>query len=219
MALIKCTECGKKISDTIKKCPNCGYTNKKRLSKKMIIILVIMSLILLIGSFLVIKISRDNHIKQQEKLIQEYDDLIVETGAKIYLNGFLPQYYSSKIANVWYECIKATYCNDFNSKISEFMRLSKKGLATIEEKKSEIEKNMQKLKNVPTSDYKDVYEKIAEFYNYYSKLVECATNPSGNYTNYISNYNNYISEFNSTYNQLIILKPEIKDYKETTSNQ
>ena len=31
MALIKCSECGKEISDTAKSCPNCGYTihNKK----------------------------------------------------------------------------------------------------------------------------------------------------------------------------------------------
>ena len=31
MALIKCPECGKEISDTAKNCPNCGYTihNKK----------------------------------------------------------------------------------------------------------------------------------------------------------------------------------------------
>ena len=27
MALIKCKECGKEISDTAKVCPNCGYKN------------------------------------------------------------------------------------------------------------------------------------------------------------------------------------------------
>ena len=29
MALIKCPECGKEISDTVKKCPHCGFVNKK----------------------------------------------------------------------------------------------------------------------------------------------------------------------------------------------
>lgn len=29
MALIKCPECGKGISNKAKKCPNCGYTLKK----------------------------------------------------------------------------------------------------------------------------------------------------------------------------------------------
>lgn len=29
MALIKCPECGKEISDTVKSCPNCGYRIKR----------------------------------------------------------------------------------------------------------------------------------------------------------------------------------------------
>ena len=29
MALIKCSECGKDISDRAKKCPGCGYQLKK----------------------------------------------------------------------------------------------------------------------------------------------------------------------------------------------
>ena len=33
MALIKCPECGKEISDKTKKCPECGYPIKK-LNKK-----------------------------------------------------------------------------------------------------------------------------------------------------------------------------------------
>ena len=34
MALIKCPECSKEISDTCKKCPNCGYKLKKKISSK-----------------------------------------------------------------------------------------------------------------------------------------------------------------------------------------
>lgn len=29
MALIKCLECGQKISDAAKSCPHCGYKTKK----------------------------------------------------------------------------------------------------------------------------------------------------------------------------------------------
>lgn len=29
MALIKCTECGKRISDTVESCPNCGFVLTK----------------------------------------------------------------------------------------------------------------------------------------------------------------------------------------------
>ena len=33
MALIKCPECGKEISDTAKSCPNCGYSLKVKNAK------------------------------------------------------------------------------------------------------------------------------------------------------------------------------------------
>lgn len=219
MALVKCSECGKEISDTIKKCPNCGYKNKKKLNKKKFVIICIISLVLLIGSCVSIIMIKNNNTKQQEKLVQEYDSLIVETGAKIYVNGVLAQYYSGGIADAWYDCIKSKYCSDFNTRIKNYMSQNEKGLTTLKDNKAEIEKNMQKLKSVPTNDYKDAYEKIVEFYGYYSKLVDCAINPSGNYTTYISNYNNYSSDFKSAYNQLIVLIPEIKDYKETTNEQ
>lgn len=32
MALVKCPECGKDVSDTVQDCPQCGYTLKKRTS-------------------------------------------------------------------------------------------------------------------------------------------------------------------------------------------
>ena len=43
MALVKCSECGKEMSDAIKKCPNCGYKNKKKLNKKKIVIYTIIN--------------------------------------------------------------------------------------------------------------------------------------------------------------------------------
>lgn len=49
MALINCPECGKEISSTVKKCPNCGYTVKKKSSKKILGIILIIVLILGIG--------------------------------------------------------------------------------------------------------------------------------------------------------------------------
>lgn len=42
MALIKCPECGKEISDKASACPNCGYKTKKEIqvNKKQIIVLI-----------------------------------------------------------------------------------------------------------------------------------------------------------------------------------
>ena len=145
--------------------------------------------------------------------------MIVKTGAEIYVNGVLVQYYSSGIASAWYDCIENRYCSNFSNSIKVYMAQNEKALTSLKDNKTEIEKSMQKLKSVPSNDYQDAYEKIVEFYGYYSKLVNCATNPSGNYTTYISNYNNYSSDFKSAYNQLIVLIPEIKDYKEPTNEQ
>lgn len=55
MALIKCPECGKEISDTIRKCPNCGYRKKTKTDKKIFIIGgAIVALALIIGVVLML---------------------------------------------------------------------------------------------------------------------------------------------------------------------
>lgn len=48
MALIKCKECGKEISDSVKSCPHCGYVykeEKKMTTGKVIKIVIIMAII------------------------------------------------------------------------------------------------------------------------------------------------------------------------------
>lgn len=51
MALINCPECGKEISDTVKKCPNCGVKikTKKNAGNKLVFIMVI-CLLTIVGS-------------------------------------------------------------------------------------------------------------------------------------------------------------------------
>lgn len=57
MALINCKECGKEMSDTVKKCPHCGFVNKdlkkeKNLfkeNKKLLIIVGIIVVICIVG--------------------------------------------------------------------------------------------------------------------------------------------------------------------------
>lgn len=61
MALVKCPECGKEISNIAKVCPNCGYRNKrgKKLDRKQIIVFAIF-LLIIGGIFFTIKnISRN----------------------------------------------------------------------------------------------------------------------------------------------------------------
>ena len=58
MALIKCPECGKEISDRAKKCPNCGFPikrknvrtlKKKKKSKSIFIIFTLTILFFIVG--------------------------------------------------------------------------------------------------------------------------------------------------------------------------
>ena len=75
MALIKCSECGKEISDKAKKCPHCGFKKKKeikinldflkKLDKKKIILLAgLIVIILILLSFLIIS---NNKKKEEER--------------------------------------------------------------------------------------------------------------------------------------------------------
>lgn len=86
MALINCKECGKEISDTLKKCPHCGYINKElkkennffQKNKKVIIIIGII-VIVCIGGFVIYnrKVEQDriqaeiqaNTLTEDEKMI------------------------------------------------------------------------------------------------------------------------------------------------------
>lgn len=48
MSLIKCEECGKEMSETARKCPNCGYNNlyqEKLLENKLKLVIVILLII------------------------------------------------------------------------------------------------------------------------------------------------------------------------------
>ena len=58
MALINCPECTKEISDSVVKCPHCGYTVKKNSKKPLILISVsvaVLALLIVLGYFFIIK--------------------------------------------------------------------------------------------------------------------------------------------------------------------
>ena len=68
MALIKCPECGKGISNKAKKCPNCGYTLKKT-NKKIILIFI---LLLVIALFVIYKYQNRPYAKAVKLVLQDY---------------------------------------------------------------------------------------------------------------------------------------------------
>lgn len=56
MSMIKCPECGKEISDTADKCPNCGFQTKK---KKPICLIIIAIICGLIAVFVLLSAAKD----------------------------------------------------------------------------------------------------------------------------------------------------------------
>lgn len=224
MALIRCKECGKEISDSVKKCPNCGYREKKKVSKKKIIVLgIIFTILAIIGIIFTILIYKHN-IEEQQKIEQEYHELLISTGSEIYITGIVTQFFCYDIGQVWYKAIfdKFSYGDDyykykssnFSTSISLYKEDNSTQLENLRKTKDELASNMKKLKDIPNSEYKETYDTLVEFYGIFSKLVDSAVSPSGTYKDYIQNYNNYSSDFKETYDKLIILLPEIKDYKE-----
>lgn len=88
MALVKCKECGKKISDGANKCPNCGYKEKKRIKidkniikkigkKKLIIGLIL--IILIVSGIIGVVTIHNKKVEAQKKAEQErYDKLPIK---------------------------------------------------------------------------------------------------------------------------------------------
>ena len=81
MALIKCPECNKEISDTAKKCVHCGYVLKRKKYKEekhskisYFIPLIIIILVFLIGTFVVSKKLTSHAFK--EALDKKYNTFV-----------------------------------------------------------------------------------------------------------------------------------------------
>lgn len=232
MSLIKCPECQQQISDTIKKCPHCGYKFKK--NKKLIIgvliILLIVATIITIICALVINHNQET-AKQKEK---EYNELLTATVSETYINGLAAELCCYDIGKVWYNSIfevddykynkytkKTTSYgggysystfNKFSTSIENYKSENKETLDKIKDYKTKISEKINTLKNSPNQKYTDIYNEMVTFYGIYSKLIDSATSPSGTYSDYITSYTNYSKDFEESYNRIIVLKPEIRDY-------
>ncbi len=91
MALIKCKECGKEISDTVKKCPYCGFHIKSK-TKNLIIILtvfILISLLILINFYKKVSNNRiNNSYGNQIFNLTSYTDNFIKYGDwLIFSNG------------------------------------------------------------------------------------------------------------------------------------
>lgn len=231
MALIKCPECGKQVSNQLKKCNNCGY-KLKQVDKKKVKMLSIIGVVILILTVVGIVVGININKSNQEKIDKGYHDQIVVTGSKIYIGGLVSNLYCYDIGKVWYNTIFEksdskydqytktnsygfSYFNsDFNTSISNYLTTNKDKIDKLKEQQKEIKEEVLKLQKKPNKTYKDAYDKMIELYGAFNNLVDQVTSPSGTYKDYVAKYNQYSEDLNAAYEQLVVLIPEIKDYKE-----
>lgn len=84
MALIRCGECQKEISDTAKICPHCGYNlkkDRKKINFKIDIynirtISCVLLILSFITSFFAVSFSRDNYSSSRQLLSRSFNDMM-----------------------------------------------------------------------------------------------------------------------------------------------
>lgn len=100
MALIKCSECGKEISDTVKYCPNCGVEIKKQNSItdkakiKNYIVIAVSIVLIIIAISLVTSSEFKYYLDNIDYYTEQYEN------ARSHSSGFLGGSYAS-LASKW----------------------------------------------------------------------------------------------------------------------
>lgn len=121
MALIKCKECGKEISNTVKKCPHCGFINKevkqdkkntrKDFIKQHIKVISIIVIVLIVGTigFIVYnkKIEQDR-IQAEIQANTLTDDEKIGAKAVNILKSNLKNQDSLNVYEIWYRKSKTS---------------------------------------------------------------------------------------------------------------
>ena len=108
--------------------------------------------------------------------------------------------YSDYMYNGFNDGLKALYSDsEIQSQISR-----------IKSNKSMIEGVMKDLQN-PSDDFKICYSTVCDLYDSYTKLVDLATNPTGNYNTFSANQTKVISDFTTTYERFKTQIPAKKE--------
>ena len=160
MALIKCPECGKEISDKAKKCPNCACSLKK--NKKVIIIVLSTIMLLTIGLIIFYIYSQNT-----------YNENVAVISASILSSSADCESLANLTSEVWYNTIykkddketnkytinsiyyKDTYYykyqdyqynKDFNTSLYKLFSDKKEEITRIEEEAEEIKNKIKDLR-------------------------------------------------------------------------
>lgn len=175
MALIKCPECDKEISDTVKVCPGCGYKFKKAKKikvsigkkKKIIVMIVFAALLFATGGFLSFKyyfIPLGNYNAANDLVDNHKYDEAIEEFKK--LDGFKNS--REKVLETHYK--KAEYfleSNSYKGAVSEFEAAGKYKDALDRVKATKY----LWAENATLDEAVTLYEELGDYKNSKAKLV------------------------------------------------
>lgn len=107
MALIKCPECGKEISDTVEQCPHCGYSLKKKKDKNIIVKTAIGVIVVLTVIFIARGVYDNAQQKKAEQQAAELASLQASKEAE-------EEAYRDKILDIYSDLV-ITDLDDFSN--------------------------------------------------------------------------------------------------------
>lgn len=230
---IFCEECGNEVKKSDELCSKCGCpVNRKQepqkvevtrvkfgngISRKKIIIGIVVLLLIVGGIFGFITIKNNNDKKKAQELSEQYKDNLSTISYKMLSGAADAESCSEKIKKVWSNSIwkdddaetdKYTKTNgkfneDFNDSLSalfddpDFIKITD----GVEQNQKEVNKLMKKMKN-PPDEWKDAYSDLKEYYDNYLTLINLCTNPSGSLQTYSTKFSNVDTDVVNGYNKI-----------------
>jgi len=230
MALIKCPECEKEISNKVNICPHCGYPisseiEKGALSEDVLLqqdlkikrkkrkaltfkIIAFVSIIFIAFASLIISndIKQRRLIAEQQQKLKEYKSDITHLGVDL-LNGI--DVCSQEIMNN-YEILEKHYGGAKAQKIAEYQMLIRDN-ELLEKEKKEIDQSIQLLSDYPSQE-RNSYKALLELYTIYSNLYEYQTDvKKWDAAIYLTEANTILLEYDEIKSKIEIINPEIID--------
>ena len=237
MALVKCPECGKEISDKAVSCPNCGcpilknndsdcnvneekipiiarkINTDKPLTKKFFSNprnkkFFILGIIIVVVVIIVVAVININNQNKQNKQNEIYKADFASIENVMELSQMDIEDVYSQISTSWYEAIDKGW--DFNNHIKETYNTSDVQMKISRIKKSQdaIQKIIQDLKNAP-DEYSKAYNALLTLNESFAKYSDFAVSPTGSYQTYTQGFNSAKSDFNSKLSAYEAVAPDL----------
>ena len=200
MALIKCPECNKEISDKVKACPYCGYPFEQQEEAQKVEI-----------SSVNIKMKKEN----KKKII--ILDNINKMKVQMIITGSEAEGLMNKTSMVWsnaifkksdsetdkYTMVNGEFVDDFNDALSNLFLDSETldTISSIKDGQVKVANIIKDLKN-PPKEYEKVYDTITDLSTAFISVTDFAINPKGNLQTFNKNVQEKIDKFMDLYNTL-----------------